>query len=469
MNILAAVDNVIRLKKDTVPQGLVDEIRDELTVENPAYHQMKMLQYRQPQKYQYVKMPPATITSYDEAGNTMYLPRGFKDDLSKLVAAHGCAIDWRDATVVFDRDYEITLSEDITLKDYQRRGLGSMVMNGSGVLIAPCGGGKTVTGIGILSTLKQPTLILVHTNDLLTQWLSELGSKACLPFQPGQWGGGKKDLQKVTVATIQTLIRAKPEELRELLGKFGCVILDEAHHCPADTFMGVMNMSPSRYRFGLTATPERKDGLEELMYRVIGPVRAEITDSDLVAEGRSQLCEVVQVETGFYTRYAADEWTKLLGELVKDGDRNRLIVDRVVEDWRDGQFPLVLSDRVGHCRQLQQMLRQHGMNAQLLVGEVNRKQRESIVNYSKDGLVDAIIATKVADEGLDIPNLSSIHLVSPTANKAKTQQRIGRIRRPIPGKRSVVFDYVDARVPSLARMAKQRRTLYKRWGFAFAD
>ena len=205
------------------------------------------------------------------------------------------------------------------------------------------------------------------------------------------------------------------------------------------------------------------------MYRVIGPVRAEITDSDLVAEGRSQLCEVVQVETGFYTRYAADEWTKLLGELVKDGDRNRLIVDRVVEDWRDGQFPLVLSDRVGHCRQLQQMLRQHGMNAQLLVGEVNRKQRESIVNHSKDGLVDAIIATKVADEGLDIPNLSSIHLVSPTANKAKTQQRIGRIRRPIPGKRSVVFDYVDARVPSLARMAKQRRTLYKRWGFAFAD
>jgi len=335
------------------------------------------------------------------------------------------------------------------------------------VLIAPCGGGKTVTGIGILTTLKQPTLILVHTNDLLTQWRSELASKAQLPFSPGQWGGGNKDLQSVTVATIQTLIRANPQELRELLSKFGCVILDEAHHCPADTFMGVMNMSPSKYRFGLTATPERKDGLEELMYRVIGPVRAEITDSDLVAEGRSQLCDVVDINTSFYTRFGADEWTKLLAELVKDGDRNRLIVSKVVEDWQDGQFPLVLSDRVGHCRQLQQMLKQHGMNAQLLVGDVNRKQRESIVNHAKDGLVDAIIATKVADEGLDIPNLSSIHLVSPTANKAKTQQRIGRIRRPMPNKRSIVFDYIDVRVPSLARMAKQRRSMYKRWGFNF--
>jgi len=464
---LAVVDNVIRLKKDTVPPLLVDEIRDELTVENPAYHQMKMLQYRQPQKYQYLKLPPATITSFDEAGNTLYVPRGFKDRLAELAVAHECEVDWRDATIAFERISDINLSDDITLKDYQRRGLGAMVMKGSGVLIAPCGGGKTVTGIGILTTLKQPTLILVHTNDLLTQWRSELASKAQLPFSPGQWGGGNKDLQSVTVATIQTLIRANPQELRELLSKFGCVILDEAHHCPADTFMGVMNMSPSKYRFGLTATPERKDGLEELMYRVIGPVRAEITDSDLVAEGRSQLCDVVDINTSFYTRFGADEWTKLLAELVKDGDRNRLIVSKVVEDWQDGQFPLVLSDRVGHCRQLQQMLKQHGMNAQLLVGDVNRKQRESIVNHAKDGLVDAIIATKVADEGLDIPNLSSIHLVSPTANKAKTQQRIGRIRRPMPNKRSIVFDYIDVRVPSLARMAKQRRSMYKRWGFNF--
>ena len=469
MSMLAVVDNVIRLKKDTVPDALVDEIRDELTVENPAYHQMKMMQYRQPHKYQYVKLPPATITSFDEAGNTLYVPRGFKDRLSELATNHDCEIDWRDATKSFELNHEISLADDVTLKDYQRRGLGSMVMKGSGVLIAPCGGGKTVTGIGILTTLKQPTLILVHTNDLLTQWRSELVSKAQLPFPPGQWGGGKKDLQDVTVATIQTLVRAKPEELRQLLGKFGCVILDEAHHCPADTFMGVMNMSPSKYRFGLTATPERKDGLEELMYRVIGPVRAEITDSDLVAEGRSQPCDVIESHTSFYTRYAADEWTKLMNELVKDGDRNRMIVRNIVEDWQNGQFPLVLSDRVGHCRDIIKMLKQHGMNAQLLVGEVPRKHRESIVEHAKNGLVDAIVATKVADEGLDIPNLSSIHLVSPTANKAKTQQRIGRIRRPMPGKRSLVFDYIDSQVPSLARMAKQRRAMYKRWGFSFVS
>jgi superfamily II DNA or RNA helicase len=464
---LAVIQNVIRLKKSTSPPELLDIIRSELTVENPAYHQMQMMQYRNPRKYQYAKLPPSTIMSYDEAGDTLYIPRGYRSRLEELSSEHGQSISWHDKTIAFDRVHDMCQSPNVTLKNYQRRGLGKMVMSGNGVLVAPCGGGKTVTGIGILTTLKQPTLVVVHKTDLMSQWQEELADKADLPGPIGQWGGGVKQRETVTVATIQTLNKMPPAELVKFLEHFGCVILDEAHHCPADTFMGIMNLSPSRYRFGLTATPERKDGLEELMYRVIGPVRAEITDSELVAEGRSQTCEVVEVDTKFYTRHTASEWTKLLGELTKDGDRNRLIVSNIVKDWNDGQFPLVLSDRVGHCRQLQQMLRGHGMDAQLLIGAVNQMERDRIMSRARQGLVDAIIATKVADEGLDIPALSSIHLTSPTANKANTQQRVGRIRRPVPGKRSVVFDYVDLRVPCLARMAKSRRTMFKRWGFSF--
>ena len=465
--ILSVVDNVIRLKRDTLGPDLLSTLRNELTRENPQYHVMKRMRDRNPRKYANTRLPPATISSYEEDAVTIYLPRGFKDRLVELAGEHGQGITFHDDTVVHERIPEIGLSPEIQLKDYQRRGVGALVMGQNGVLVAPCGGGKTVAGVGIISTLKLPTLVLVHTHDLLAQWQRELASKATLPGPVGQWGGGVKQREAVTVATIQTLVRMDPVDVRALLQEFGCVILDEAHHCPADTFLAVMNLAPCRFRFGLTATPKRKDGLEFLMHDTIGPILAEIFDSDLQAEGRSQSCVVREVMTTFYTRYTADEWTQLIAEMVKDSDRNRLIVEKTVRGWHEGEFALLLSERVGHCRELQTALQANGMRAELLVGTVPKRQRERIVADAKAGLVDAIVATKVADEGLDIENLSSVHLTTPTANESKTQQRVGRIRRPVEGKVSRIYDYVDPRVSAMVRMAKARRRFFKKWGFTF--
>lgn len=465
--ILAVVDNVIRLKRDTLGPVLLSTIRNELTRENPAYHQMKSMASRNPQKYRHTTLPASTITSIEENDETIFLPRGYKLRLLQLVKEHGCEIKMHDRTLSYSMIENARLVDSLHLKDYQKRGLSNMVLSAGGVLVAPCGGGKTVTGIAILTTIRQPTLVLVHTNDLLNQWKDELASKAVLPCKVGQWGGGKKVREAVTVGTIQTLVRMPVPELREFLDHFGCVILDEAHHCPADTFLQIMNMSKARYRYGLTATPNRRDGLEFLMNDTIGPIVAEITDTDLGAEGRSQSCEYVQIHTNFYTRYTADEWVFLIRELVEDTDRNEQIIQQVIQDWVDGQFPLVLSERVGHCHEIAAKLRDNGMNAQVLVGSVDKKVRLQIINYAKEGKVDAIVATKVADEGLDIPQLSSIHLTCPTANRGKLEQRIGRIRRPIEGKKSIIYDYVDMRVPACARMAKTRNNFYKKWGFVY--
>lgn len=463
--IIAVVDNVIRLKRASLGPELLTELRLLLTRENPAYHQMKRMRDRQGYKYRFMQMPPATISSFEEDDETIYIPRGYKRDLIELAQRHNQSVKFFDETIAYDRDAGMTLNADVQLKDYQKRGLGKLVMSREGVLVAPCGGGKTVTGIAIMMTLKQPTLVLTHTNDLVLQWCRELADKATIPGGVGQWGGGRKALKKVTVATIQTLIRMDPQSLRSFLNEFGCVILDEAHHCPADTFMGVINLCSARYRYGLTATPKRKDGLEFLMTDTIGPLLAEITDNELQAEGRSQPCIVRSLSTTFYTHHSADEWNDLMNELTQDNDRNRMIIDSVVQTWKEGHFPLVLSDRVTHCRYLATELGKRGMNAQLLIGDISKHQRGKVVEYAKRNLVDAIVATKVADEGLDIPNLSCIHLTTPTANEAKTQQRIGRIRRPMEGKVSLVVDYIDLRVAACLRMAKARKNLYRRWGF----
>ncbi|MAE81334.1 MAG: hypothetical protein CMB80_01270, partial [Flammeovirgaceae bacterium] len=427
--------------------------------------QMRRMRDRQPQKYRFMKMPPASISSIDEVDDTVLIPRGFKKNLINLASSYDREITFHDDTLLFPREPDTILNESLILKDYQRAGLSALTLNREGVVVAPCGGGKTVLGIATICTLAQPTLVLVHTTDLMHQWQGELASKAIIPKGVGQWGGGVKKRGRVVVGMVQTLIRMPVSELCSFLGQFGCVILDECHHCPADTFLAIVNMCQASYRIGLTATPKRKDGLEFLMTDTIGPILTEITDDDLEAEGRSQSCEVNDIHTTFFTRYTADEWTNLITEMVNDGDRNRLIVTNVLKSWNDGLFPLVLSDRVAHCHQLAESLRSSGMNAQLMTGSTPKELRRQVVQHARDGLVDCIVATKVADEGLDIDTLSAIHLTAPTANEPKIKQRIGRIRRPLPGKRSVVYDYIDERVASCARMARVRKRLYRKWGF----
>lgn len=463
--IIAIIDNVIRIKRDSLGPDLLSRIRDSLTRENPAYHLMRGMANSNNPRFRYIKLPPATVSSFEDDGKTVYIPRGFKCELIEIAHNFGVKIIFYDETISFDRNPLIRMKDEVQLTLYQKKAVGQLSMSKEGILTAPCGGGKTVTGIAVITSLKQPTLVVVHTTDLIEQWKREIVDKCNLPFLPGQFGGGEHVISDITVATVQTLIRMKMNDLRSFLDRFGCIILDEAHHCPADTFISILNLSKSKFRFGLTATPKRKDGLEFLMTDTIGPIVSEISDADLQLAGRSQSCVVRELHTSFYTRYTAAEWAKLLSEMVNDHDRNLLIIRQILKTWNDGHFPLVLSDRVGHCKFIESELRRHGMNVQTLIGEIPKIKRSQIISDAKGGLVDAIVATKVADEGLDIPNLSCIHLVTPTADQSKLQQRIGRIRRPIEGKVALVVDYIDARVANCIRMYRQRKSLYKRWGF----
>lgn len=461
----AIIDNVIRLKRDSLGPALLSAISSSLTRENPAYHMMKRMMNRNPNKFQNVKLPPAVITSYEDDGNTVYLPRGYKNRLVEIAQQYSTRIEFYDERVSYEPDQSMMLVDTLKLKNYQRRAISKVALKTHGILVAPCGAGKTVMGVALMVLLRQPTLILVHTNDLLTQWRRELAEKSLFSGGIGVWGGGEFMQGQVVVATIQTLVNQQPNDLRKWMEQFGLVILDEAHHCPAATFMQVMNLCPAKYRVGLTATPNRKDGLEFLMTDVIGDIAAEITDTELVNENRSQSCEVREVVTSFFSKKTVDQWTFLLRDVCSDLERNARIVDQIHEDWLAGHTILALSERVPHCREIAGMLERKGMSVGILVGETPKNIREQIVERTKQGLIDVIVATKVADEGLDIPNLSCLHLMTPSSNQAKLQQRVGRIRRPMEGKVSVVVDYQDLRHAGLLRMARDRKSCYRRWGF----
>jgi superfamily II DNA or RNA helicase len=151
----------------------------------------------------------------------------------------------------------------------------------------------------------------------------------------------------------------------------------------------------------------------------------------------------------------------MLDTLVRDGERNALIADLVVAEAAAGKLCLVLSGRVDHCEALCTLIRARGVQAELLTGSVKKERRTELLNAARGGKVPVLVATTLADEGLDLPALSRVFLTYPGRARGRTLQRLGRLMRTHPDKNdAVLFDFVDRKVPVLRRHHVERRRLY---------
>jgi len=448
---LARVDSGIRLARAEVPAKLQERLRRALSYPNPAYLDRLRLGLS-------ARSVPERLCFLADDGDVLRLPRGAIGTLKRLAAVDG--------EIVSCEDRRVTPSERLpelpspSLRPYQERAVEAMLRITQGTIVVPCGGGKTRIGIGAISRLRTPTLVLVHTLDLAEQWRAELkgllGIDACLV------GDGEVNTGPVTVALVQALTRRERGWLDDFLSGFGLVLLDEAHHVAAQVFHDLVDRCPAKHRFGLTATPEREDGLTALLELFLGPPVAEVTHEELVAAGVLKLPEVRTIETGFEFPYAsADDYARMLDTLVRDGERNALIADLVVAEAAAGKLCLVLSGRVDHCEALCTLIRTRGVQAELLTGSVKKDRRTELLNAARAGKVPVLVATTLADEGLDLPALSRVFLTYPGRARGRTLQRLGRLMRTHPDKNdAVLFDFVDRKVPVLRRHHVERRRLY---------
>lgn len=313
----------------------------------------------------------------------------------------------------------------LRLRPYQSRALAAWHRHErEGVVVAPCGAGKTMIGVAAIASTDTRALVLVHTLDLARQWVERLDLLEGVSV--GLVGGGKVDKgTRVVVATMQTVSTWPWWERYDWLRDFGLVVVDEAHHTPCSTLLGILSSAPGAYRLGLTATPRRQDGLEDWLTWAIGPTVDSITPAELEALGATLRPQIRRVHTG-WSPTPFDGWHELGDQLTAAEDRNEVIAQQATALIGQGRQVLVLTERVEHARVLAEQIG----TARALVGDTAQGERVRTLADLRAGDLRCVVATQLADEGLDVPTLSAVVLAWPSRHVGAVQQRIGRACRP---------------------------------------
>jgi superfamily II DNA or RNA helicase len=348
------------------------------------------------------------------------------------------------------------------LKGYQQQAATDILCRDFGVLQAPTGSGKTVMALSIIAERRQPCLIVVHTKELMDQWVERIEEFLAIPrAEIGIIGNGKHRIgEQVTVGIINSIYPIA----ESLKNHFGHIVVDECHRCPSRTFSEAVASFDCRYMLGLSATPYRRDGLTKIIGWHLGR-KIEVRQADLTEEDIILDVEVITRETMFTSFYdASEEYTRVLSELTEDADRNQLIATDVIrEATNGGGICLVLTVRREHCNALAALISPCGAETVILTGEVSNGSRRTIVERLNAGTIKVLIATgQLIGEGFDCKELSTLFLACPVKFSGRLIQYLGRVLRPAPGKeKAKVYDYCDLHVGVLAASARARQQVYR--------
>ena len=259
------------------------------------------------------------------------------------------------------------------------------------------------------------------------------------------------------------------DDLETFFSDYGLIVVDECHHLPAFSFEACIRRAPVRHLLGLTATPYRRDGMQEIVTMQCGPVRHRIATSEGPAGEINLQLEVR--ETEFAIAGAAETpIQELFRQLVENDARTALICDDVVDALAEGRRCLVLSQWKEHCRLLADGVRARGASPLVLEGGLGKRARaailEQIDNTPPDEPLVVIATGQYLGEGFDCPQLDTLFLAFPVSFKGRLVQYTGRLMRAQERKTSVrVYDYADVKVPVLRAMHTRRLTTYRSLGF----
>ncbi len=389
-------------------------------------------------------------------GTRLALPRGLAPKVQKLLPNAPV----RDERLTVR---PVTLGFRWELRDYQEAAVDAIVRRGGGVIVSPPGSGKTVMLLSVADRLHQPVLFLVHTLRLVDQTASEARKALTLPRGGlGIIADGRTQIgTHFTVATIQTLAK-KPRLLRQLTQRFGTLIIDEVHHSPSQTAARVISAMPAKYRVGASATVERDDGLGPMVHALVGPPvvipRRILRERGVIVDPIIHLVRTHWEPPDDIPFHEAEELRSM------DPRRNVLIAKLVGMARSRGQRVLVLVEREKHAMLLAQILTKAGIPAHPVYGKLATPLQDQRFKWMEQGKA-VVVATKLANEGLDWPALDCLVLATPGRSPTVLEQRTGRIARTAEGKTfALVYDLVDDS-PMYMDQTQARIAKYQEMGY----
>jgi len=453
MTLTLTIKNQIKIPY--VNEPLDEFLYSSLTMLNPKWLENERMK-------RWNRDTPRKLYFYNEEGeNDLFVPRGFLKGIVEYCDENQIEFEINNQTHIFE---DINFDFSGVLRPFQEIAVEKMLPENEGVLCAPTGSGKTVIGIYMIAKRKQPTLIIVHTKELLDQWTDRIKTFLNVSSKRiGHIGNGYLDEDKdITIALIQTL-----SKYPEIVNDYGFLIIDECHHTPSRTFTAATKLFEGRYILGLSATPYRRDGLSKIIEWYSGPIRHKIDPRDLINSGHITSVETVIRKTNFIASMPdpSAEYSTLLQELSQNEERNQMIVSDVLTTVAMGETCLVLTDRKAHCQELKDMVQAKSkIKTEVLTGDVPAEPRKRIVEDINSGKIKVLIATsQLIGEGFDCKKLSALFLTLPIRFPGRVIQYLGRVLRPAKNKdRALVFDYFDQNVRVLYAGMKARKREYEK-------
>mgnify|MGYP006267316111 CR=1 FL=1 len=355
------------------------------------------------------------------------------------------------------------------LRSYQAEAVESFVHGGSGVVVLPCGAGKTIVGAAALAQLQATALILVTNTVSAHQWRQELLNRTSLTDEEiGEYSGSKKEIRPVTIATYQVLTtkRGGVYAHMELFDArdWGVIVYDEVHLLPAPIFRFTAGIQ-ARRRLGLTATLIREDGLEDEVFSLIGPKRYDAPWKDLESQGWIAPAECVEVRVTLTRQETFDYATAEPEERYRKAAtaNSKFPVIKALIDNHPDEPVLVIGQYLDQLHAVAEHLA-----APLVTGETSVKERERLFDEFRGGAVRTLVVSKVANFSLDLPDASVAIQISGTfGSRQEEAQRLGRILRPKAKRKTAHFYSVVARDTVDQDFAAHRQRFLTEQGYAY--
>ena len=385
---------------------------------------------------------PRVIKNFEEDEHYLKLPRGLIYKVEEFFNEYG--VNYKIDNRTYLEKIE-TRKVEYTLREEQQEAIDAILENDFCICVASPGFGKTLLGAKMFELRECSTLIVVNKNMLLDQWRQRFVDYfSYKKSEIGYLGKGKNKLNgKIDIATMQSLKNSP-----DIINKYSFVIVDECHHIPAVTFEQIVKNFFGRYILGLSATPNRKDNLQPILFQQLGKIAYEYKSK------RSGTNHLRVIKTEF--RSSSETYAELINELSRDEKRNGLIIEQIKQNSK--RKILLLTDRIEHINILEEMLNSQSIDYVSIHGSLSKKEQEQkIALVDKKSLI--LATTSYFGEGIDFPHLNTIIFATPISYYGRLVQYLGRVGRG--NQECLAIDFLDNKNAMLNSAYKKRLQGYK--------